>query len=187
MDTDKLVKEILKKISKEELERRIEKKIEESSGLISREAAISIIASELNIDIEDYEDEEFNFSIKDISEGQNNVEVTGKIVDISDVREFRKRDGTLGKVRNITIADNTGTIRLTLWDDKVELAEDLKVGDVVRIENAYTRKWRDRIELSSGTNFTIEKLERYREERYPEIKETYTIGELMPGISSSIV
>ena len=181
-----MVKEILKKISKEELERRIEKKIEESSGLISREAAISIIASELNIDIEDYEDEEFNFSIKDISEGQNNVEVTGKIVDISDVREFRKRDGTLGRVRNITIADNTGTIRLTLWDDKVELAEDLKVGDVVRIENAYTRKWRDRIELSSGTNFTIEKLERYREERYPEIKETYTIGELMPGIRARV-
>ncbi|AXI25621.1 replication factor A [Methanofervidicoccus sp. A16] len=186
MDTGKLIEEILKKIPKEELERRIEEKIEESGGLISREAAISIIASELNIDIEDYEDEEFNFSIKDISEGQNNVEITGKIVDISDVREFRKRDGTLGRVRNITIADNTGTIRLVLWDDKVELAEDLKVGDVVRIENAYTRKWRDRIELSSGINFTIEKLDKYREERYPEIKETYTIGELMPGIRARV-
>jgi len=74
MDTDRLVKEILKKIPKEELERRIEKKIKESGGLISREAAISIIASELNIDIDDYGDEEeFNFSIKDISEVQNNV------------------------------------------------------------------------------------------------------------------
>lgn len=183
MDTDRLVKEILKKIPKEELERRIEKKIKESGGLISREAAISIIASELNIDINDYVDEEeFNFSIMDISEGQSNVEVTGKIVDISDIREFRKRDGSLGKVRNITIADNTGAIRLTLWNDKVELVEDLEVGDVVRIENAYVRKWKDRIELSSGINFTIEKLEKYREENYPEIKEIYSVRELMPDM-----
>ena len=186
MDTDKLVREILKKISWEELERRIEKKIEESGGLISREAAIAIIASELNIDIGDYEEEDFDFSIKDISEGQSNVEITGKIMDISEVREFRKRDGTPGKVRSITIADNTGTIRLTLWDEKVKLAEGLKVGDVVRIGNAYVRKWRDRIELSSGSNFTIEKLERYREEKYPEIKEIYRVGELIPGIRARV-
>ena len=181
MDTDKLVEEILKKISKEELERRIEKKIEESGGLISREAAISVIASELDIDIS-YEDEDFNFSIKDISEEQRRVEITGKVIDISDVKEFVRRDGTVGRVRSITIADNTGTIRLTLWDDKVKLAEGLKIGDVVRIENAYVRKWRDRIELSSGIDFIMEKLERYREDRYPEIKELYTVRELIPGM-----
>ncbi|HIP84329.1 MAG TPA: replication factor A [Methanothermococcus okinawensis] len=187
MDADRLTEKILQKISKEELERRMEKKIRESGGLISREAALAIIASELNIDIdEDYEDEEYNFSIRDISEGQSNVEITGKIVDISEVREFRKRDGSVGRVRNITIADNTGTIRLTLWNDQVKLAENLKVGDVVRIENAYVRRWRDRIELSGGSNLIIEKLERYREEKYPEIKETYTIGELMPGMRARV-
>ncbi|MBW9221947.1 replication factor A [Methanothermococcus sp. SCGC AD-155-C09] len=181
-------KKILKKISKEELEERIKKEISQSSGLMDESAAILIIASDLKIDInQEYGDEEeYIFSIKDISDSQSNVEVTGKILEISNTKEFNRKDGTTGKIRSISLADNTGVIRLVLWNDKVHLADDLNVGDVIRVENAFSRKWRDRIELNSGNNLIIEKLEKYDKNKYPEIKEIYTIGELAPNMPSKV-
>ncbi|HIP17594.1 MAG TPA: replication factor A [Methanothermococcus okinawensis] len=180
-------KKILTKISNEELEERIKKEISQSSGLMDENAAILVIASDLKIDIDqEYDEEEYNFSIKDISNGQSNVEITGKILEISNIKEFNRKDGSTGKIRSISIADNTGIIRLVLWNDKVHLADDLNVGDVIRVENAFSRKWRDKIELNSGSNLIIEKLEKYDKNKYPEIKEVYTIGELTPNMPAKV-
>ena len=180
-------KKILKKISSEELEERIKKEISRSSGLMDENAAILVIASDLKIDIDqEYDEEEYSFSIKDISDSQSNVEVTGKILEISNIKEFNKKDGSTGKIRSMSIADNTGVIRLVLWNDKAHLADDLNVGDVIRVENALPRKWRDRIELNSGNNLILEKLEKYDKSKYPEVKEIYTIGELTPNMPAKV-
>ncbi|EHP86245.1 OB-fold nucleic acid binding domain-containing protein [Methanotorris formicicus] len=180
MDVDKLKEKILSKISEEELNKMVSEKIEEFGGLLNEEGAISLIAKEMGIEF-DLEEEEYEFTINDITEGQRDVEITGRIMNISEIRTFKRKDGTEGKLRSIEIADNTGVIRLTLWDDKVELAEDLNVGDVVKVEKAYSRKWRDRIELNSSADTKIYKLTDYDEEKYPQIKETYKISELSPN------
>ena len=186
MDIEKLKQKILTKMSEKELETKINEVINEHSGLMDEKAAISIIASDLGLDLEYDDDEEYGFSIKDIAEGQRNVEVTGKIMDISDVKEFSRKDGTKGKVRSIIIADNTGSIRLTLWNDKVQLVDNLKKGDVIEITNAFSRKWNNRIELNSGSDLTIEKLEDYDESKYPIVKEYYSISELTPNMPATI-
>ena len=186
MDIEKLKQKILTKMSEKELETKINEVINEHSGLMDEKAAISIIASDLGLDLEYDDDEEYGFSIKDIAEGQRNVEVTGKIMDISDVKGFSRKDGTKGKVRSIIIADNTGSIRLTLWNDKVQLVDNLKKGDVIEITNAFSRKWNNRIELNSGSDLNIEKLEDYDESKYPIVKEYYSISELTPNMPATI-
>ncbi|AEF95887.1 OB-fold nucleic acid binding domain-containing protein [Methanotorris igneus] len=183
MDVNELKAKILSKISEEELNKLVREKIEEFGGLLNEEGAISLIAKEMGIEF-DLEEEDYEFTINDITEGQRNVEVTGRIMNISEIRTFKRKDGTEGKLRSIEIADNTGTIRLTLWDDKVELADGLKVGDVVKVENAYSRKWRDRIELNSSADTKIDKLTDYDEEKYPQIKDIYKISELIPNITA---
>jgi replication factor A1 len=183
MDINKLKAKLLSKISEEELSRMMNKKIEEFDGLINEEGAISLIAKEMGIEF-DSDEEDYEFTINDITEGQRNVEVTGRIMNISEIRTFKRKDGTEGKLRAIEIADNTGVIRLALWDDKVELVGGLKVGDVVKVENAYSRKWRDRIELNSSADTKIDKLTDYDEEKYPQIKEMYKILELNPNTTA---
>ena len=56
--------------------------------------------------------------ISDVKDGMGNVNLVAKVLDISDIRTFNKKDGSKGRVGNITIGDDTGKIRVTLWDDK---------------------------------------------------------------------
>ncbi len=186
MDIEKLKQKILLKISEDELKSKVKKFMEENGDLLGEDAAIAMIAKDLGINIDFDEEEEYEFSIKDITEGQRNVEITGKIMDISDVKEFNKKDGSTGKVRSVIVADNTGSIRLTLWNDKVELISGLKKGDVIEIKNAFSRKWNNRVELNSGSDLTIEKLEHYDESKFPLVKDYYTISELSPNMPATI-
>jgi len=186
MNIDKLKQKILSKLSKKELEKRVTEKIEENSGLLGEESAIMLVAQELGIEITYGEEEEYDFSIRDIADGQKNVEVTGKIIEISKPKEFSRKDGTTGKLASITIGDITGSTRLTLWNDKTDLIEGLKKGDVVKIENAFSRKWNDKVELNSGSELSVQKLKNYDESRYPVLKDNYKISELVPNVLANI-
>lgn len=126
MNIDKLKQKILSKISQEELEKKVKEKIEENSGLLGEESAVMLVAQELGIEITYGDEEEYDFTISDIADGQKNVEVTGKIIEISPAKDFNRKDGSTGKLASITIGDNTGITRLTLWNDKTDLIEGLK-------------------------------------------------------------
>ncbi len=96
--------------------------------------------------------------IGEIKNGMNALNIVGKIIDIGTVRTFSRKDGTAGKVRNITIGDDTGKIRLTLWDGKAE-AQEFKAGDTVEIMNAYAREnsFSNQTEIQLGSGGSIVK------------------------------
>ena len=145
-----------------------------------KDAALMMIAKEHGIMVDKKEIDEF--LIKDIEEGQMNVEITGVVTDVSDIRTFKRKDGTEGRLKSVVVADKSGSIRITLWDDFANA--DIKVGDILRIKRARARKWGNRLELSSTSETKIEKLESYEGE-LPEIKEIYDIGELTPGMTAT--
>ncbi|MBU3924041.1 MAG: DUF2240 family protein [Nanoarchaeota archaeon] len=124
-------------LEKEEVERRVEAKKAKLSGLISKEGAAQIIAAELGINFEDAD-----LKISELTAGMRRVNIVGKIISMYPVREFNK-NGREGKVLNFTIADETGSTRVVLWDvNHIELfeSEKIKVGDVVEIKNGSTRE-----------------------------------------------
>lgn len=88
----------------------------------------------------------------DQDEGRE-VDIIGRIITISDLREFERDDGTDGQVRSIEIADETGTVRISLWDEKADITQSL--GDIIKIENARTRIGQDQMELSVGRTSRI--------------------------------
>jgi len=124
-------------LEKEEIERRIEAKKAKLSGLISKEGAAQIIASELGISLENVD-----VKIMELMPGMKKVNVIGKIIDIFPVREFEKNNRR-GKVANFILADDTGNLRVVLWDtNHIELIEKnkLKKEDFIEIKNASMRE-----------------------------------------------
>lgn len=147
---DLLIKRISKSagIDKEDVERRVEAKKAKLSGLISKEGAAQIIAAELGINFEDQD-----LKISELMIGMRNVNVVGKIINLFPVREYSK-NGRDGKVVNFIIADDTGNIKVVLWDvNHIELIENetIKKGDVVEIKNGVTRE--NEIHLSGFGGF----------------------------------
>jgi len=94
-------------------------------------------------------------TIADLTAGLNAVEISGIILDVGSVRTFSKRDGSVGKVSNITIGDETGRVRVTLWDEMAEKAVDFVSGDVVDITDGYTRERYGRLEVHVGSRGSL--------------------------------
>lgn len=76
------------------------------------------------------------------------VNIQARVADKSDTREVTSKfkDQTY-RVASVTIADETGTIKLTLWNDQIEM---VKVNDTVKIENGYVTSFRGEIQLNVG-------------------------------------
>ncbi len=55
--------------------------------------------------------------IQDISSEDNFISVEVKKGPISDIREFTRKDGSIGSVRRGIIFDNTGVVSIVLWGD----------------------------------------------------------------------
>ncbi|MBN2095122.1 MAG: hypothetical protein JW727_03680 [Candidatus Aenigmarchaeota archaeon] len=160
MELEELKEKISKEASipKDELEQRIEDKIIELSGLVSEEGAAYIIAKEEGLDL--LEKRDLSLKIKNVVPGLKSVDVVGKIVSLSEVREFSKADRK-GKVQNVVIGDETGTIRVVFWNEKVKEAEALKPGDVIRVNRCITKPNSFGIpEIHTGQSSIIQKVDR---------------------------
>lgn len=90
--------------------------------------------------------------LADLRSGMRGVNVAARVAHIGGVREFNRRDGTVGRVGSVLLEDDSGSIRLNLWDDEVELLEGLEIGDVVTVENGYTRMGLGTLGLNAGRN-----------------------------------
>ncbi len=76
--------------------------------------------------------------ISDIEEGLDSIEIIGRVIETSEVKEFTRDDGSEGKVASLTIGDETGTIRITLWEDKTKALKNIEAGDIIKITDAYS-------------------------------------------------
>lgn len=94
--------------------------------------------------------------LKDREEATVEVEVTK----IADTREFEKRSGGKGKVRNISVRDETGSCRLALWDADVDLVDSLpiQVGEKLRCVDCYVKHTDFGLDISKGKKGKIEKV-----------------------------
>lgn len=83
-----------------------------------------------------------------IEDESEEVDIIGRVITLFDANEFHREDGSTGLVRSAEIADDSGVVRTSFWDEKAE--SSLNIGDAVRIENAKTRMGNYNVELSVG-------------------------------------
>jgi ssDNA-binding replication factor A large subunit len=185
-----MIDEIIAKIAKataeteEDIYRMIEDKQVEMSGLISEEGAAYLVAKELGVELR-REVEKLN--IESVAAGMQNADVTGKITRIFPVREF-KTEKAEGRVANIIIADKTGSIRVSLWNEEIEKLNSLSVGDVIRVRG-FVRDNNGQPEMRMGRKGNIIKLhdaEGFDTIVYERKAERSSVSELREGFYRSI-
>jgi GNAT superfamily N-acetyltransferase len=86
--------------------------------------------------------------IGNLRRGQNQVVVEGQVERVSIPRSVSSRKtGEELKVVNAVLADDTGSIKLVLWNDQIR---QVKVNTNIRIENGYVKDYRDEHQLGVG-------------------------------------
>jgi replication factor A1 len=86
--------------------------------------------------------------IKDLKDGMKRIEIEAKVTEIQPPRQVmaRYRD-VVHRVANAMVSDDTGSIKLTLWNDQID---QVHVNDNVKIENGYITSFRGEIQLNVG-------------------------------------
>ncbi|MBI2658481.1 hypothetical protein HYX05_00040 [Candidatus Woesearchaeota archaeon] len=84
--------------------------------------------------------------VKDLKPKQGNVDITIDVVDVGEAREFQKF-GKPGRVANAVAKDETGNIKLTLWNEDIE---KVSAGDKVHLTNGYVNEWQGEMQLTTG-------------------------------------
>lgn len=91
--------------------------------------------------------------------GQSDVNLRGVVLDTDSVRTFDRDDGSEGQVSNLTLGDETGRVRVTLWDEQADLAEELEAGQSVEVVDGYVRERDGSLELHVGSRGAVDELE----------------------------
>ena len=94
--------------------------------------------------------------IRDLRTGMSHVNLKAKVLEIPRPKLVFTRFGNYVSVANALIADETGTIKLCLWNERID---SISVGDTIHIENARTSTFRGERQLSIGKNGTLSNTE----------------------------
>ncbi len=99
------------------------------------------------------------YRVEDLSLGLSDVNLKGRVLDTDSVRTFSRDDGSEGRVANLTLGDETGRVRVTLWDEKADRAEEVQPGTSVEVVDGYVRERDGDLELHVGSRGAVEDLD----------------------------
>lgn len=89
------------------------------------------------------------FQIKDLRIGMKSVSLKAEVVEVSDTSFVVTRFGNYASVANALISDETGKIKLCLWNEQIK---SVAVGDTVQVENARISAFKGEKQLRVGKN-----------------------------------
>ena len=94
--------------------------------------------------------------IADIKLGMSGINVEAKIAEIGESRDVNTKYG-VKSVADAILEDETGTIKLSLWETQIE---EVSVGDKIVVHGAYVTQFRNVLQLSIPKSGKLEKLEK---------------------------
>ncbi len=113
--------------------------------------------------------------IEDVDEYDDDTILIGRVIELNEITTFDRDNGDTGSVRNIEIADDTGSIKVVLWDKDTE--RDLELGMPIKLQNPRISLDRDnRIQATVNRGTTI------LEPSENEIEKLPTYDELVEAI-----
>lgn len=80
------------------------------------------------------------------------VDLKAKIIKILPMRRVMTRFGDWANFTNVEIADDTGSIQLSLWNNQLQ---NLDVGDLIEITNGHVARYQGQLQLRLGRKGTI--------------------------------
>ena len=143
-DKKQIVDAIVEKSGKSlnEVEELIKNKISELSGMVSDVGASHLVANELGVKIENERLRKSldHIKIKEIESQKPAISFYSKILKKYDTINFGQNSDNPGSVRALLVGDETGITRISFWNDKCEVLEDVEEGDIIEVSNVYSRE-----------------------------------------------
>jgi replication factor A1 len=99
----------------------------------------------------------YSLFIRDLRAGMKKISLKATVSAIPKPTLVFTRFGNYASVANASVTDETGTIKLCLWNEQINT---VSVGDTVQIENAHMSLFRGQPQLRIGKNGRLSVLEK---------------------------
>jgi len=131
--------------------------------VINDESAAMIVARELGVDVQQMSPAT-GLKIGELTETTRNVTIKARVDHIGGIRTFTKKEGGgEGKVASIRVSDDTGSIRVVLWDDQTRIIEEelISIDELIEVRGGFMRKGLgESLEISMGRTGHIRPLDK---------------------------
>ena len=97
-----------------------------------------------------------NARIKDLKAGMKKVSLKAEVVEVPESKVVYTRFGTTPSVSNVLIKDETGSIRMSLWNQQINMVHE---DDVINIKNGKVTWFRGEQQLSLGRSGSLTVIE----------------------------
>ncbi len=95
--------------------------------------------------------------IEELKPKMKHIDLVFKVVEKDEVREVTsRRTFETHRIVDATIGDETGIVKLPLWNDTIE---SIDVGKTYRLENGYTGLFRGNLQLKIGRHSELKEVE----------------------------
>lgn len=144
--------------SKAELETLAEEKTQKFAGLLSKEAALFLLAKEAGaVESQALQLPAQPIPINQLQAGQSKVDVIAVAKQIFPVKEYanKNKPGT-GKRASILLADQTGEIFVTFWQQDTEKLNAIPTGTILLLRNLSVNSYNGQTQLSFGYKSSLE-------------------------------
>lgn len=167
------------KISEEDFLKKIELLMEENEdnpfynemsaaemiiGKLNREQKVDQITSDEDSDV---------IKIDELLDQRRDVNIAGRIMQMSNPKPFQSKNKD-GKLCNLTIADDTGSIKVVFWTENIRLLKEYNEGDLIKIIDIDIRKGYSGLEGSLKRRSTVKRLTEEECPNFPKYNEVIT-------------
>jgi len=152
-EIEEVFKKLEGKLTRDEFKSKVDEKVTMMNGLCDSKTAAMLVASEMGLNE--------TVKIRDMTADKSSVVFVAKVTSVGDIREFSRDNDTTGRVVNLTLADDTGSIRAALWDEACDLVKigDIKAGQSLKVKG-YIKQGQRGLEVSVGRGGNIEHIEK---------------------------
>jgi len=99
------------------------------------------------------------YKIKDLKTGMKRISLKARVLAISRPQLALTKYNDYVMFSNVTLTDKTGTVKLTLWDGRIN---SLSIDDIVEVENANVTAYRGETQLRIGRHGRLRVIEDYQ-------------------------
>jgi replication factor A1 len=94
--------------------------------------------------------------INDLKPSHKDIHVNFQVIEQISEKEIRKGANTTHRVANFKVADQTGSVRLCLWNEEIS---KITIGKTYELNNGYVNIFQEYIQLATGKNGEIKPID----------------------------
>lgn len=133
-------------------------------------------------------DEYARKSLSELEEGDNGIDISGRVMQIGSPKIFRSKKGKEGKVCNMEIADASGNMRVVLWTENIKLLKNFNEGDIIQIKDVDIKDGYNGLEAVMRPRSTVKHISEEECPNCPEYREDITkIADIIPDSKVNII